>query len=130
MKNWLRVYFVDPQNVLDHCHQFRYSSGGYIPCRSFLNMIWLCCIWIPWNERNHRLFLNKVKSIVQLFENVKITSLNWLKANNVCFPLVIICVCSNPFVCLGVGRLLFFICIDLSELVTVILFCFFWYTLC
>ena len=44
VKNWLGVYFVDPQNVLDHCHQFRFSSGGYSPRRSFLYMIWLCCI--------------------------------------------------------------------------------------
>jgi hypothetical protein len=46
VKNWLGVYFVDPQSVLDHCQQFRFSAGGYYPCHSFLHMIWLCCIWV------------------------------------------------------------------------------------
>jgi hypothetical protein len=39
VRNWLGVYFVDPQCVLDHCQQFRFSTGGYYPRRSFLHMI-------------------------------------------------------------------------------------------
>jgi len=39
-----------------------------------------------WNEKNHRLFSNNFKSIMQLIEKVKITTLSWLKAKNVCFP--------------------------------------------
>jgi hypothetical protein len=61
VKNWLGVYSVDPQNVTDHCQRFRFSTGGYFPRRSFLHMIWLCCIWVIWNEQNQRLFSNKVK---------------------------------------------------------------------
>ena len=44
MKTWIGVYSADPQHVLEHFNQFKYSSGGYTPRRSFLHMIWLCCI--------------------------------------------------------------------------------------
>ena len=94
---------MEPQHIVDHCHQFRYSSGGYIPRRSFLHMIWLYCIWVLWNERNHRLFSNKVKSIMQLLEKVKITTLNWLKAKNVCFSFGYHMWWQQPLVCLGIG---------------------------
>jgi len=77
---------MDPHHVMDHFHQFIYSLGGHKSRRSFLHMIWLGCIWVLWNERNHRLFSNNVKSIMQLMEKVKITTLSWLKSKNVCFP--------------------------------------------
>lgn len=48
---------VKSQHVRDHFHQFIYSSGGHISRCSFLHMIWLCCIWVLWDERNHRLFI-------------------------------------------------------------------------
>ncbi|XP_024634727.1 uncharacterized protein [Medicago truncatula] len=90
VKSWIGVYSVDLHQVTDHFQQFIYSSGGYAPRRSFLHLIWLCCIWVIWNERNHRLFENKANTMVQLLEKVKMYSLRWLKAKNVCFPFVII----------------------------------------
>jgi len=75
VKSWLGVYSVDPQHVMEYFHQFIYSSGGHTSRRSFLHMTWLCCIWVLWNERNHQLFSNNVKSIMQLLEKVKITTL-------------------------------------------------------
>jgi hypothetical protein len=33
-------------------------SCGLRARRSFLQLIWLACVWIIWNERNHRLFNN------------------------------------------------------------------------
>jgi len=86
VKSWLGVYSVDPQHVMDHFHQFIYAAGGHISRCSLLHMTWLCCIWVLWNERNHRLFSNKVTSTVQLIEKVKITTLSWLKSKNVWFP--------------------------------------------
>jgi hypothetical protein len=44
VKNWIGVFSVDPHNVMDHFHQFIYSTGGYNSRRSFLQLIWLCCI--------------------------------------------------------------------------------------
>jgi len=88
---------------MDHFQQFIYASGGQISRRSFLHLIWLCCIWVLWNERNHRLFTNKVKSPVQLMEKVKITTLSWLKAKTVCFPFGYHMWWQQPLICLGIG---------------------------
>jgi len=66
-------------------------------------MIWLCCIWVIWNERNHQLFSNKVKSIMQLLEKVEVTSLTCLKAKNVCFPFGYNMWWQQTHVCLGIG---------------------------
>ena len=44
IKSWLGVYYVDPQQNTDYFYQFVHSSGGYASRRSFLHLIWLCCI--------------------------------------------------------------------------------------
>jgi hypothetical protein len=36
----------------DHFVQFTYSAGGPRARRSFLQIIWLLCVWIVWNEHN------------------------------------------------------------------------------
>jgi hypothetical protein len=97
----------DPQHVTDHFYQFIYSSGGYTPRRSFLHMLWLCCIWVLWNEWNQRLLSNNVKAIMQLMEKVKITSLSWLEVKNVCFPFGYHMWWQQPLVCLEIDRPLF-----------------------
>ena len=102
-KAWIGVYFVDPQHILDHFTQFAYFSCGFKPRRSFLQLIWLCTVWVVWNERNHMLFSNKAKSIMQLVEKVKLCSLGWLKANSVCFPFGYHMWWQQPLNCLGIG---------------------------
>jgi len=103
VKSWLGVYSMDPQHVTDHFNQFVLSSGGYAPHLSFLHLIWLWCIWVPWNERNQRLFVNKANTTMHLLEKVKITSLRWLKAKNVCFPFGFHMWWQHPLVCLGIA---------------------------
>jgi len=49
------------------------------------------------------MFTNKAKSIMHLLERVKITSLNWLKAKNVCFSFGYHSWWQQHFVCLGIG---------------------------
>jgi len=46
---------------------------------------------------------NKVKYIMQLLERVKITSLHWLKAKNVCFSFGYQLWWQQPLVCLSIG---------------------------
>ena len=104
-----------------------YSSGGYTPLRSFLLLIWLCCIWVLWNERNHRLFYNNAKSVMQLLEKVK-TFCGW-KLKMCAFLLVNICGGNNPLFVWGLTNSYFlFICS--SGLVVVALFCFYRHSLC
>ena len=46
VKSWIGVYSVCPQQVTDHFYQFVHSSSGNARRRSFLQLIWLCCIWV------------------------------------------------------------------------------------
>jgi len=99
----LDQYSADPQHVLDHFIQFAYSLGGFKPRQLFLQLIWFCCVWVLWNERNHKIFSNNAKSIMQLMKTVKITSLQWLKAKVVCFPFGYHMWWQQPLICLGIG---------------------------
>lgn len=71
VKNWIGVYFVDPQHVQDHCHQFSFSTEGYTPSRSFLHMIWLCTIWVLWNERNNMCSQIKSNQLCSCWKRLK-----------------------------------------------------------
>jgi len=42
----------------EHVVQFVYLSGGFRASRSFLQLVWLYCIWVLWNERNCGIFKN------------------------------------------------------------------------
>jgi len=57
VKSWQGLYLVDPLHVMDHFQQFIYASGGQISRRSFLHMIWLCCIWVFWMKGTISCFL-------------------------------------------------------------------------
>lgn len=75
VKSWIGVYSVDPYQVTNHFYQFVHSTGGFAQRRSFIHLIWLCCNWVLWNERNHILFAKKGNSTLHLLEKVKISSL-------------------------------------------------------
>jgi len=40
----------DPDFLRDNLVQFVHSSGGLRARRSSLQLIWLCCVWVLWNE--------------------------------------------------------------------------------
>jgi len=53
---WLGVSGVDPQGLQAHFLQFTNCLGGLKACRSFMQLLWLLCVWVIWQERNNRLF--------------------------------------------------------------------------
>jgi hypothetical protein len=75
LRSWIGSLPVDPQHLIDHPHQFIHSSGGSRAQRSFLQVIWLLCVWVIWNNRNHRLFKDLEKSLSQLLDKIKIHSI-------------------------------------------------------
>jgi hypothetical protein len=67
---------VDAHIISYHFLQFPYSGGGLRARRSFMQHIWLACVWVVWNERNLRLFLNLSKfsaSAIGKSQNVSIS---------------------------------------------------------
>ncbi|XP_045802373.1 uncharacterized protein LOC123895953 [Trifolium pratense] len=52
-RSWIDIPLVDFTTLHDHFVQFTSSAGGSRAHRSFLQLIWLTCVWVVWTERNH-----------------------------------------------------------------------------
>ncbi|KAK2413211.1 hypothetical protein QL285_035944 [Trifolium repens] len=98
---WIGVPVVECVSLRDHFVQFTFSAGGSRARRSFLQLIWLACVWVVWTERNHRLFRGTASTLHQLLDKIKLFSFRWLKTTNV--TLVSNCHSwwSSPMLCLG-----------------------------
>ena len=85
IKTWIGVSGVDSPNISEHFLQFMHYTGHLKAQRSFLQLVWLMCVWLIWSERNNRVFNNIETPIIQLLDQVKFHSLWWLKTNNATF---------------------------------------------
>ncbi|KAK2361308.1 hypothetical protein QL285_086472 [Trifolium repens] len=102
VRSWIGFSTVDAHTLPAHFVQFTYSVGGLRARRSFLQLIWLACVWVLWNERNHRLFRNAACHATHLLEKVKMFSFRWLKATHVTFASNYHTWWSNPLLCLDI----------------------------
>jgi len=102
VRSWIGVSGVEPHDICDHFVQFIHYTGSAKKRTSFLQLIWLLCVWVVWNERYNRLFNNIQSSIDQLLEKVKFHSFWWLKAKNATFVYGSLSWWSDPLLCLGI----------------------------
>jgi len=103
VRSWIGFSRADTQSIPDYLIQFIYSSGGLNAWRSFLQLVWLLCVWIVWNKHNNRLFKNIENFIPKLLDKAKYYSFWWLKANKVNLVYGFQRWWSNPFMCLAIG---------------------------
>ena len=103
VRSLLGVSGVDPQGLHAHFFQFTNCLGGLKACRSFLQLLWLLCVWLIWQEHNNRLFKNSQLPISEHMDKVKFHSYWWLKANNTTFVFGSQRWWSEPLRCLGIG---------------------------
>jgi hypothetical protein len=54
VRSWVGISSADLSVLHDHFLQFTHSAGGSRAHRSFMQLLWLCCIW--WFEQNNRIF--------------------------------------------------------------------------
>ncbi|PNX58114.1 heat shock protein [Trifolium pratense] len=83
VRSWIGISLVEFTTPRDHFVQFAFSAGGSRARRSFLQLIWLACIWVVWTERNHRLFTGSEDTPYILLDKIKIFSFRWLKSMSV-----------------------------------------------
>jgi hypothetical protein len=102
VRSWIGFSAVDAHTLPDHFVQLTYSAGGCWARRSFLQLIWLACVWVVWNERNHRLFINAASHVPHLLDKIKLFSFRWLKMTNVTLASNSHSWWSNPLLCLGI----------------------------
>jgi len=82
---WIGFVGVDSNNISNHLMQFTFMTGVGKAKSSFLQLVWLMCTWVLWNERNNRLFNNVVTEVPRLLDKIKLLSLAWLKAKKTIF---------------------------------------------
>ncbi|MCH99721.1 kinesin-like protein, partial [Trifolium medium] len=68
VRAWIGSMAMDANSLPDHFVKFTQSVGGQRARRSFMQLIWLACVWILWHERNHRLFRNTTSSLHQMLD--------------------------------------------------------------
>lgn len=102
VRAWIGVEGVDPFTINEHFIQFIHYTGFSKARRSFLQLLWLLCVWLIWNERNNRIFKNVETPMFQLLDKVKFHSLWWLKANKANFVYGLHSWWSDPMSCLGI----------------------------
>jgi hypothetical protein len=102
VRSWIGFSTADAPTLTAHFVQFIHSAGGLRARRAFLQLIWLACVWVLWNERNQRLFSNTASPISLLVEKVKMFSFRWLKTTNATLVTNYHTWWSNPLLCLGI----------------------------
>ncbi|GAU34960.1 hypothetical protein TSUD_312910 [Trifolium subterraneum] len=100
---WIGFSSVDHQNSSGHFLHFVGALGERRARRSFMQLIWLACVWVLWNERNHRLFKNSAQTVSQMLDKVKLYSLWWLKTTNVTLVANLHSWWLTPLLCLGIN---------------------------
>jgi hypothetical protein len=80
VRSWIDIPVVEYTSLSGHFVQFTYSTGSFRARRSFLQLIWLACVWVVWTERNHRLFWGSASITPRLLDKIELFSFRWLKA--------------------------------------------------
>ncbi|XP_045830886.1 uncharacterized protein LOC123922185 [Trifolium pratense] len=101
VSSWIGSSLVTAQTLSDHFVQFTGSAGGLRARHSFMQLIWLACVWVVWTERNHRLFRGSANSLHCMLDKIKTFSFRWLKATSSTLALNCHSWWSSPMLCLG-----------------------------
>ncbi|KAK2415965.1 hypothetical protein QL285_038402 [Trifolium repens] len=98
---WIGFAEVESYSLPDHFVQFTYSVGGLRARRSFMQLVWLACVWVVWNERNLRVFKNSATPVHQLLHKVQLFSYRWMRPTDVTLATNSYLWWSSPLLCLG-----------------------------
>jgi len=103
INRWIDTSAAAPFYMSDHFNQFSFSGGISKVRQSILQAIWFATVWENWKERNNRLFNDKVCSIIQVVEKIKILVYSWLKVKFVSLPFNYHGWWLSPFAILSIG---------------------------
>ncbi|CAJ2653733.1 unnamed protein product [Trifolium pratense] len=98
---WVGISSLDFTTLHAHFVQFIALAGVSRARRSFLQLLWLVCVWVIWTERNHRLFKGSTGTPHLLLDKIKLFSFRWLKSTSITLALNYHSWWSSPWLCLG-----------------------------
>ncbi|XP_045802599.1 uncharacterized protein LOC123896228 [Trifolium pratense] len=101
VRAWVGISPMDFTTLRDHFVQFTVSAGASRARRSFLQLLWLVCVWVIWTERNHRLFKGSTDTPHLLLDKIKLFSFRWLKSTSITLASNYHSWWSDPLLCLG-----------------------------
>ncbi|CAJ2666213.1 unnamed protein product [Trifolium pratense] len=101
VRDWVDISPVVATTLRDHFAQFTASAGVSRARRSFLQLLWLVCVWVIWIERNHRLFKGSTDTPHLLLDKIKLFSFRWLRMTSITLALNYHSWLSSPLLCLG-----------------------------
>jgi len=102
IRSWVGASGVKTNDICEHFFLFIHYTGYSRMRKSFLQLVWLLCVWVVWNECNYIIFNNTQTTIEQLLDKIKFHWLWWLKANNVSFMHDTQMWWSDPMLCPGI----------------------------
>jgi hypothetical protein len=74
--SWLGLCFVNPPNLFISFASF-VGNGSSKKRKKGLAVIWHALIWVIWKVRNDRIFNNKLLSVEEVVDMVKVTAWRW-----------------------------------------------------
>ncbi|PNY17176.1 hypothetical protein L195_g013914, partial [Trifolium pratense] len=101
VSSWIGSPLVTAQTLSDHFVRFTVSAGDLRARRSFMQLIWLACVWVVWTERNHRLFRDSENTVLHMLDKIKTFSYRRLKATSSTLAVNCHSWWSSPMLCLG-----------------------------
>ena len=99
---WLGLSFVALGGCRDHFTHFGHLTGLPRSSYSFLQLIWMACVWVIWKERNNKVFHQKITDPQSIADKIKQLSFQWLKANMLTFVFSYHDWWLHPLSCMGV----------------------------
>jgi hypothetical protein len=96
---WLRFYFANPPNLF-----ISFASFLGFTClkkrKKGLALIWHAAVWVLWKVRNDRIFNNKLISVEEVVELIKVTAWRWFLGRLTRHPCLFYEWNHEPFCCM------------------------------
>jgi hypothetical protein len=97
--NWLALGFMLPQNLVSLLHFFAVYRGQKKRTQGLL-LIWNAVVWAIWRKRNRILFENDTAEVIDLVEEIKVSSWRWWIARTKSAPCLMYEWSREPLLCM------------------------------
>jgi hypothetical protein len=99
LHSWLGLGYMLPQNLVSLFHFFAVYRGQKTR-RKGLMMVWNAAVWALWRRRNKLIFENETISVLDLVEEIKVSSWHWWIARTNSAPCLLYEWSREPLICM------------------------------
>jgi hypothetical protein len=99
ISRWLGIYFVNPPNLFISFASFLGTTSSKKRKKGFA-LIWHAVVWVLWKARNDRIFNNKLLSVEEVVDLVKVMAWIWFLGRLTRHPCLLYEWYQEPICCL------------------------------